>query len=216
MIEIQTFVFNSFSVNTYLLYDSTGKCVIIDAACQTTEEIEEIVSFIAKHNLKPEILLNTHCHVDHILGNMALKKEFNLRVECHKDDVFLLNNAVEHAHIFGFKMENPPMPDIYLDEEDCIKFGQSVISILHVPGHSPGSLAFFNQEQKFIITGDTLFHGSIGRTDLQGGNHEQLMYSINTKILPLGDTYTIFPGHGENSTIGVEKKLNPFLNGYVN
>lgn len=215
MIEIKTFMFNAFSVNTYVLSDNfSGKCIIVDAGCHSSEEKDQLVNYIKENNLKPEILLNTHCHVDHILGNNFLKKEFNLRIECHKDDLFLLNNAVEHAQLFGFNMEEPPKPAIFLDEDMYIKFGRSVLSILHVPGHSPGSLAFVNHEQKFVVTGDVLFQGSIGRTDLQGGSYDELMNSIKTKILPLGDTFTIYPGHGENSTIGVEKKSNPFLNGY--
>lgn len=215
MIEIKTFVFNAFGVNTYVLSDEfSGKCVIIDPGCHTSEEKDKLTSYIKENKLKPEILLNTHCHIDHILGNTIIKDEYGLRVESHKDDLVLLNIAVEHANIFGFRMEQPPKPDIFLDEDDCIKFGKSVISILHVPGHSPGSIAFVNHEQRFIITGDVLFQGSIGRTDLQGGNYDQLMESIRNKILPLGDTFTIYPGHGDSSTIGVEKKSNPYLNGY--
>jgi len=215
MIDIHTFTFNAFSVNTYILSDEfSGKCVIIDAGCHTSEEKKLLTGFIKENNLKPEILLNTHCHVDHVFGNNMLKEEYNLRIESHKDDLFLLNNAVEHARLFGLNIEQPPKPDVLLDENDGIKFGQSGLSILHVPGHSPGSIAFVNKEQKFIITGDVLFNGSIGRTDLQGGNMEQLLNSIKSKILPLGDTFTIYPGHGDSSTIGVEKKSNPFLNGF--
>ena len=215
MIEIHSFVFSAFGVNTYVLSDEfSGKCIIIDPGCHTSEERNQLIQYIKTNNLKPELLLNTHCHVDHILGNNMIKDEYNIRVESHKDDLFLLNNAIEHAGLYGFNLEQPPKPDVFLDEDDCIKFGQSGLTILHVPGHSPGSLAFINKEQKFIITGDVLFQGSIGRADLPGGNMDQLMQSIKTKIIPLGDTFTIYPGHGESSTIGVEKKSNPFLNGF--
>lgn len=215
MIDIHTFVFNAFGVNTYVLTDQfSKKCVIIDAACHTSEEKDRLTNFIRKNKLKPQMLLNTHCHIDHILGNQMIKDEFNLRIECHKDDIYLLHNAVEHANLFGFNLEPPPKPDNMLVENDSIKFGRSILNVLHVPGHSPGSLAFINENQKFVITGDALFHGSIGRTDLQGGDFDQLITSIKTKLLPLGDTFTIYPGHGDTSTIGVEKKTNPFLNGY--
>jgi len=215
MIEIKSFVFNTFSVNTYVLSDKySSKCIIIDPGCHTSEEKKLVTSYIEKNKYKPEYIINTHNHVDHILGNNALKEEYNIPIKCHKEDLYLINNAVEYANLFGFKMEQPFQPDIFLEENDTIKIGQSSLHIVHVPGHSPGSIALINHEQKFIITGDVLFQGSIGRTDLPGGNYEIILNSIKSKLLPIGDTYTIYPGHGDKSTIGVEKKSNPFLNGF--
>jgi len=211
MIKIKTFVFNSFQENTYLLYDETCKAVIIDPGCHSKSEEESLLSFIKENSIKLKHLLNTHSHIDHILGNRFVSEQFKLPVESHKDDVFLIQNAKEQGAVFGFQIEEPPMPGNYLDESMQVQFGNSVLDIIHSPGHSPGSLVFYNKEEKFMIVGDVLFNQSIGRTDLPGGSYDVLIDSITNKLFPLGDDMEVYTGHGSPTTIGQERISNPFL-----
>jgi glyoxylase-like metal-dependent hydrolase (beta-lactamase superfamily II) len=211
MIKIKTFVFNPFQENTYLLYDETGEAVIIDPGCYSKQEEESLLDFIVENNIKPEQLLNTHSHIDHILGNRFVAEQFNLKLQSHKEDEFLIQRAKEQGLAFGIKIENPPLPGNYLDEEMKIKFGNSELEIIHAPGHSPGSLVFYNRKEKFMIVGDVLFNQSIGRTDLPGGSYEILVRSIVQKLFPLGDDMEVYSGHGSPTTIGQERISNPFL-----
>lgn len=211
MIQIKTFIFNPFQVNTYLLYDESGEGVIIDAACHDSREQEMLVSAIEKEGIKPVRLLNTHCHVDHLMGNRFISEKYNLSPESCSDDNFLIEQAVEQGRMFGLETEASPRPQNYLKEGDTIKFGNSTLDVLEVPGHSPGSLAFYSERDKICITGDALFNGSIGRTDLPGGNYETLISSITNKLLVLPDDVKIFPGHQSSSTIGKERASNPFF-----
>jgi glyoxylase-like metal-dependent hydrolase (beta-lactamase superfamily II) len=211
MIKIKTFVFNPFQENTYLLYDETGEAVIIDPGCYSKQEEESLLDFIVENNIKPEQLLNTHSHIDHILGNRFVAEQFNLKLQSHKEDEFLIQRAKEQGLAFGIKVENPPLPGNYLDEEMKIKFGNSELEIIHAPGHSPGSLVFYNRKEKFMIVGDVLFNQSIGRTDLPGGSYEILVRSIVQKLFPLGDDMEVYSGHGSPTTIGQERISNPFL-----
>jgi len=211
MITIQRFVFNPFGVNTFVLYDETKECVIIDAACYFEDEKQQLKSFIDKNQLNPVKVLMTHGHVDHLLGNKFIASVYNVSIETHIDEANLISGAVSYGSIFGFDVETPPPATKYLNEGDIVKFGNSELSVLHVPGHSPGSLAYFNKEQSFVFVGDVLFHGSIGRTDLPQGNHEQLIKSINEKLLTLEDKVIVYSGHGDSTTIDFERKNNPFL-----
>ena len=211
MIKILTFVFNAFQENTYLLFDETKECIIIDAGCYENSEKEEIVSFIKNNNLKPIKLVNTHGHIDHLLGVNYLCKKYNISLEAHKLDVPLFENTKQYAEYFGFEFEESPSIGSYLAENDKIDFGNSTLEIIHVPGHSPGSIAFYSKKQDFVIVGDVLFKGSIGRTDLPGGDYDTLINSIKTKLLNLPEGVIVFPGHGEKTSIGYEKKSNPFL-----
>ena len=211
MISIQAFVFNPFSENTYILYDDTKECVIIDPGCSTEDERKELVGFIQDENLKPVRLLNTHCHIDHVFGNSFVAKKYNLGLEIHKKDLEVLHSLPQVSHLYGLNAEESVEPSTFLEEGDKITFGNSVLEIVFTPGHSPGSICFINQEGKFVIGGDVLFYGSIGRTDLPGGDHEALLTSIREKLLVLDDDFTVFSGHGEETTIGFEKKNNPFL-----
>ena len=211
MITIKRFVFNPFQENTYLLYDQTKEAVLIDAGCYAQAERDKLSNFLKDNNLTLKRLLNTHSHIDHILGNQFITNNYNLVLESHKEDEFLIERAKDQATAFGITIDTTPKPKKYLNEEDQIKFGNSVLDIIHTPGHSPGSLVFYNKKEKFMIAGDVLFNQSIGRTDLPGGDYDTLINSIKTKLFPLGDDMEVYSGHGANTTIGQERISNPFL-----
>lgn len=215
MITIQRFIFNPFQQNTYLLYTDTNECAIVDPGCYTQEEREELVAFIESHGLTPKLLLNTHCHVDHVLGNAFVKQKYNLDTMAHRDDADLLGMAMESGSMYGFAVDAPPAIGQFIEDGQVIKLGNSEILALHVPGHSAGSLAFVCKEEKLVLTGDLLFAGSIGRTDLHGGDYDKLINSIRTKIMPLGDDFQVFSGHGPRTSIGSEALSNPFLQGIL-
>ncbi|MEN8120809.1 MAG: MBL fold metallo-hydrolase [Bacteroidota bacterium] len=211
MIKIKTFIFNPFQENTYLLYDETNNAVIIDPGCYTNEEEDTLLSFIKENNISLKRILNTHSHIDHILGNKFISEQFQLPIESHQADEFLIKNAKEQAVVFGMQMDKPPLPGNYLDEGMQIRFGDSVLDIVHAPGHSPGSLVYYSKKEKFMIVGDVLFNQSIGRTDLPGGSYDILLNSITHKLFPLGDDMKVYSGHGPTTTISQERTSNPFL-----
>jgi len=211
MITIKRFVFNPFQENTYLLYNETKEAVLIDAGCYAQAERDKLSNFLKDNNLTLKRLLNTHSHIDHILGNQFIVDNYSLDLESHKEDEFLIERAKDQAAAFGITIESTILPKKYLNEGDQIKFGNSVLDIIHAPGHSPGSIVFYNKEEKFMIVGDVLFNQSIGRTDLPGGNYDTLINSIKTKLFPLGDDMEVYCGHGANTTIGQERISNPFL-----
>ncbi len=212
MIHIEIMEFNPFRENTYIVYDETKEAVIIDPGCNSSEEKKHLTTFIENNNLKPVKLLNTHGHIDHILGNSFVKEKYNLPLEAHIGDEFLIVDARNYGSAMGISMpDDAPLIDKYLTEEDTIKFGNSVLNILHVPGHSPGSLVFYNEEAKILICGDVLFNDSIGRTDLPGGDYDLLAKGIKEKIFTLDKNIVVYPGHGPSTSIDKEKKYNPFL-----
>lgn len=211
MIIVDYFAFNGFQENTYILHDETKECVIIDPGCYSNTEQQELVNFIESKGLKPVKLLNTHCHIDHILGNNFVAKTYNLGLEIHEKDLATLHATTEYGHLYGFTVDKSPEPSNFLKEGDVVKFGNSQLDVLFVPGHAPGHIVFVCHEQKFVINGDVLFYGSIGRTDLPGGDHQTLINSIKTKMFVLGDDYKVYTGHGPATSIGFEKMNNPFL-----
>lgn len=212
MLKIKTLVFNPFQENTYILYDETNEAVIIDPGCHAKYEEEKLDFFIKNKNLRPVKLLNTHGHIDHIAGNYFVKHKYNIPLEAHESDEFLMIDAKKIGASYGFIIhEETPIIDNYLTEKDQIKFGNTVLDILHVPGHSPGSIVFYNTDAKILIAGDVLFHNSIGRTDLPGGSYDLLISGIKEKIFPLDKDITVYPGHGIPTTIDNEIKNNPFL-----
>jgi hydroxyacylglutathione hydrolase len=211
MIKIKTFVFNAFQENTIVLYDETGEALVIDAGCQTLAETKDLTDFIKNTDLKPILLLSTHGHIDHVLGNRVLKNQYNIPYRAHKGDRSLIENAVEHGILFGLDIQAPPLPDNYISENEQIHFGNSVLEVIHLPGHSPGGVGFYCKDQHFIVVGDVLFKGSIGRTDLPGGDFDQLISSIRTRLLVLPENTIVYPGHGPHTTIDEEKRTNPFL-----
>ena len=176
--EIYKLVFNPIEVNTYILADKSGDCAIIDCGCYDGNELTELTDLIEKKKLKPVLLLNPHCHLDHIFGNRHMLEKYNLGTFCHREDERNRKNSVNHAIMFGLSMEIPPVPAGFLEDLQTISFGTTELLALHVPGHSRGSLAFYSREDKTVFTGDALFAGSIGRTDLPGGNYETLINSI--------------------------------------
>ena len=209
--KIHHLVFSPFEVNTYIVTDKSKECVIIDPACNNKQEQEYLLKFIKENNLKPVKLLNTHCHLDHVFGNKFVCDTFNLETEASKDEEFNLDNAANAAKLYGVQMEEPYPIKKYIKEGEKIKFGFSELDILHIPGHTSGSLVFHSVDEKFAIAGDVLFNGSIGRTDLPGGNYETLIYQIKLKLFNLDDDTDIYPGHGPQTTVGNEKTDNPFL-----
>lgn len=211
MIRIQRFVFNPFQENTYILFDETKECVIIDPGCYDSNEERFLNQFILQNNLKPVKLLNTHCHIDHIFGNDFISKTFNLGLEMHKDDLLILRNASFAAKNYGLSLIPSPEPEVFLEEDSFVEFGNSKLAIMHCPGHSPGSIVFYNTDEKLAIGGDVLFQGSIGRTDLPLGNHKDLINSIQQKLFLLPDDAVVHSGHGDATTIGEEKMYNPFV-----
>lgn len=211
MITVQKFIVNPLRENTYLLFDETGECVVVDAGFFYDEELEEVAGFIDTNNLKPVKLINTHCHFDHLMGVEFMRKKYELRFSCHPDDSFLIERASRQAAMFGFEIPDVSHADDSLYEGDFITFGNSGLSVIHVPGHSPGHVVFYSESDKFLLAGDVLFYGSIGRTDLPGGNYSELIDNITRKLLVLPPDTKVYSGHGPETTIGFEKTSNPFL-----
>ena len=211
MITVYSFAFGPFQENTYVLHDETGECIIIDPGCYDKQEREELSAYIALNSLKPVRLINTHCHIDHVVGNKYVSQTYNLKLEINEHDLPILNSLMMVAAMYNLQAEPSPEPSVFLNEGDKVTFGNSSLDILFTPGHSPGSITFYSISQKIMIVGDVLFYGSIGRTDLPGGNYETLIQSIQNKLLPLGDEYVVYNGHGPSTTIGFERKNNPFL-----
>lgn len=211
MVQIKIFVFNSFQENTFLLYDETNECVIIDAGCNEDHEYEKIDDFIKENNLTLKSIINTHCHIDHIMGNAYLVERYNVPSIAHKDDMPLIERSKDMAMAFGLNVQEPPVPNQFVNEGDEIKFGNTALLVKHVPGHSPGSIALYNKKDNFVIVGDVLFNGGIGRTDLPGGDYDTLISSINEKLFSLNGDVVVYPGHGENTTIANEMNSNPFF-----
>jgi hydroxyacylglutathione hydrolase len=212
--KIKTFEFNPLGVNTHLLSDETNECVVIDAACFYADEKALLLNYIIDHDYVVKHLINTHLHFDHIFGVNTLASQFGLSLECNKADEFLLDNISDQLKLFGIPSANSDYrPEIgkWLNEGDVISFGNQSLRIYHAPGHSPGSLLFYNEESGSVFTGDVLFRGSIGRTDLAGGNFDELVESIHTKLFVMPNETKVYPGHGPITTIDYEKKNNPFV-----
>ncbi len=209
--QVNKLVFNSFSVNTYILSDETGEAIIIDPGCYSESEKNGLVQYLATNNLKPVKIVNTHCHIDHVLSVDFLKDKYGLEFYASKNDEYLSDFLETSAQMFGFYNVSFPTIDKYIAENDVVTFGNSSLKVLDVPGHTAGHLAFYSKENNFVIVGDVLFKGSIGRTDLPGGNLDTLLNSIRNKLFTLGDECVVFPGHGSETNIGGEIMYNPFL-----
>lgn len=212
MVQIRIFEMNPFQENTYILFDETKECVIVDPGCYTDEEKEVLSNFIRENNLKPVKLLNTHCHIDHIFGNRFVKETYNIPFKACKADSILIEYSKSAANVYGFTPPECPEIDSYIYDNDIIEFGNSSLKAIHVPGHSPGSIVYYCENPGFILAGDVLFNGSIGRTDLPGGDYDQLISGIKNKLFNLGDEVVVYSGHGKPSTIYQERTKNPFFN----
>jgi len=211
MITIQKFVVNPLGENSYILSDETGQCVFVDPGFYYTEEKEEVKEYIAVNQLKPVMIANTHCHFDHILGVEFVREQYGIPFYAHAEDAFLVERSVSQAQMFGFDMQEVKPMDGWLHEGETLKFGNTEMKILHVPGHSPGHVVFYSEEENILVVGDVLFYGSIGRTDLPGGNYDTLISGIKTKLLTLPEDVKVYSGHGPETSVGVEKWSNPFL-----
>ena len=210
--KIKSFAFNPFQENTFVVYDETKECIIIDPGCYTEKERTELRRFITREELKPVKLINTHCHIDHVLGNKFASELWNLELYMHKEDLPLLENAGNIGKMYGLEdYEGSPYPKHFLAQDDTLTFGKSSFKILFTPGHAPGHICLYSKENNLLIVGDVIFQRSIGRTDLPGGDHSTLINSIITQLLPLPEETTVYCGHGPSTTIGKEKIGNPFL-----
>ena len=212
MIVVKKFIFNPFSENTYVIWDEkSNEAMVIDPGCIDSNEEKILSDFIHEHKITPKYLVLTHCHIDHILGVKFVKEKYNPHYLMPELDLSLFENSDKQAAAFGIEFEIPQMPDEYLSENKKINLGASSGEFLFTPGHSPGEHCLYFESEQICISGDVLFQGSIGRTDLWGGNYDTLLNSIHTKLFTLPDDTIIYPGHGDSSRIGIEKTENPFI-----
>ncbi|MDX1477599.1 MAG: MBL fold metallo-hydrolase [Saprospiraceae bacterium] len=205
--------FNDFAENTYVLSDDSGECIIVDPGCNSDAEEKRLDALIRQNALTPVRLINTHCHLDHIFGINYVQDQYGLKLEVHPDEQQLLAYAVPIAGMYGMSLDPIPPAEILIEEGDVIRFGETELEVLLTPGHSPGSICLYDRPGQQLIAGDVLFQGSIGRTDLPGGDYDTLIKSIREKLLVLDDEVTVYPGHGPPTTIGAERRTNPFLQG---
>jgi hydroxyacylglutathione hydrolase len=211
MIHIEKFVVNPLQENSFVISDETGECIFVDPGFFYSDEHDEIKTYIAENQLRPLQITNTHCHFDHIMGVEFIRKSYNIPFSAHTNDSFWIEKATDQGHMFGFEVKPVRPIDSFLNENEQLKFGNSVFEIIHIPGHSPGHVVFYNMENGILIAGDVLFYGSIGRTDLPGGNYEALISNIKNKLFKLPDETKVYCGHGPETTLGFEKSTNPFL-----
>jgi hydroxyacylglutathione hydrolase len=211
MLALKTFTFSPVQENTYILYNEKREACIIDPGCYFPNERKELAAAIENERLKPVMLLNTHCHLDHIFGNKYVCETWNLQPHLHKLETPVLAYAPTSAQIWQLPFEMYEGDLVYIKENEEIMLGGERLLILHTPGHSPGSVSFYHEEGGFIIGGDVLFRRSVGRTDIPGGDFDTLLNSIHTQFFVLPDNTVVYPGHGESTIVGYEKKNNPFL-----
>ena len=211
-LTIHSFQFNAFQENSYLVWDENKNCLIIDPGCYSSAEQLEFSNFIKENNLKPIALLNTHAHIDHVLGNAFVIEKFKIDYYLHKEDLTTLNAVSTYAHLYGFDGYVPsPQPTHLFENNQKLSFGNIKFTVHHTPGHAPGHVVFHFEEDQFVINGDVLFQGSFGRVDLPGGNLETLKNSIFNILFKFPDETKVFCGHGPETTIGREKKFNYIL-----
>ena len=210
--KFKTLIFNAFQENTYLLYDESGEAAIVDAGCATPRERERMQDVCTELCVRPTLLLNTHCHIDHLLGVAHLQRTYGAQAAAHPDDAPLLRTLPAQAGLFGVPLDEVPQFDMDLKHQQTVRFGNTTLLVLHTPGHSPGGVCFLHQESGTLLSGDTLFHGSVGRTDLPGGDYGTLMQSIKQHLLTLPNATVVLPGHGPQTTIEYERNHNPFIN----
>lgn len=211
MTTITSFAFNPFYENTYIISNEEGECWIIDPGCYTDAERKKLTDHISVNKLTPTKLLNTHCHLDHIFGNAFIADTYHLSPQWHEAETFIAQNSKISAMMFGVKPPEYREPGEMLVPGETLQLGNESFKMLFTPGHSPGSITFYNEREKYAIAGDVLFRESIGRTDLPGGNYDTLIKSIKKELLTLPDDVVIYNGHGPSTTIGHERKYNSFL-----
>jgi glyoxylase-like metal-dependent hydrolase (beta-lactamase superfamily II) len=212
MLYLKSFTFNPFQQNTYLIYDEENTAYLVDAGNFSSSEHEELKRFIQDKNLNLKRFLLTHAHIDHILGARFISDTYGLLPEMHEKELFFIDRMMQSAATYGINCEQAPKPEKFIQEGDSITLGKYKFNCLFTPGHSPGSICFYNEENKLLIGGDVLFRGSIGRSDLPLGDHDTLIRSIREKLFTLPDDVKVYSGHGPSTTIGYERQYNPFLN----
>ena len=212
MLSFETFVFNPFSENTYIIYSATGECIVVDPGCATSAEEERLFGFIDSHRLKPLMIVNTHGHVDHVVGNNAVKHRYGIPVEAHPDTKADFTQAKRQAVGLGFHLAGDiDLPDKELSDDEEIRLGDDILEVICTPGHARGSVSLYAPVEGWVFTGDALFNRSIGRTDLPGGDYATLRESIRTRLFSLPDNTEVYCGHGDATTIGEEKDFNPYV-----
>ena len=212
MLKLESFVFNPFGECTYVVYDEgTKECIIIDPGCSTTGEENELFGFIDSHQLKPLMAINTHGHIDHIVGNVAVKKRYDIKVAAHPNVKSDFLRSRQQAAMFGMPLADCDLPDVDLEDGEVLKVGESTLDVISTPGHAMGSISLYAEIEGWVFTGDALFCRSIGRTDFPGGNYEQLRTNIIERMFRLPDDTEVYPGHGESTTIFDERRYNMFL-----
>jgi hydroxyacylglutathione hydrolase len=209
--QVASFTFNEFQENTYILFDDTKQCAIIDPGCYKASEQKQLTEFIESNHLTPILLINTHCHIDHVLGNSFVANKYNLALHLHQQELQTYEDTGRWAQFFGVVTDDIPNKQVYITEGDTLQFGNTKLDVLFTPGHSVASLSFFHEASKQLISGDVLFYESIGRTDLPNGDFNTLTNSIRTKLFTLPDDTKVYSGHGPVTSIGHEKTHNPFL-----
>ena len=211
--QVKSFTFNSFQENTFVLYDKSMDCIIIDPGCNAHAERLELTDFIDAHHLNPVGLINTHCHIDHILGNWFVAQTYNLALQAHKGEIPVLEAGETVGNMYGIPYTKSPEISVFIEPNKTLTFGETTLKVLFTPGHSPASISFYHAESNTLIAGDVLFNRSIGRTDLPGGDFNTLVTSITDKLYTLPDDTIVYCGHGPSTTIGEEKRENPFVKG---
>ena len=214
MLSIKAFIFNPVQENTYILYNENRQCCIIDPGCYFDQERASLKEFIENSGLSPVLLLNTHCHLDHVFGNKYVHESWNLTLHIHEKEKIVLDTAPMAGKTWQLPFDNYEGPLIMLKEGETIGIGEDELEIRFTPGHSPGSVCFYHEAGGFVIGGDVLFNGSIGRADLPGGDYATLINSIQTQLFTLPDDTRVYSGHGPMTTIGFEKMNNPFVKLY--
>jgi glyoxylase-like metal-dependent hydrolase (beta-lactamase superfamily II) len=204
-------VYSPIEVNTYVITGDDASCVIIDCGCYTRQEEENLENLFSETGFIPLMLVNTHCHLDHVFGNRFMLRKHGLSPWFDQAELSNNTNAPKHALMFGLKMEPPPEPSGYLSDHEVIFAAGMGLEVIAVPGHSAGGVAFYSADDGVVFTGDALFAGSIGRSDLPGGNHEQLLFSIRSRLFALPPDTVVYPGHGPATTIGEEIRNNPYF-----
>lgn len=210
--EVKKFTFNPFQENTYVLHDATKECVIVDAGCYYPQELEDLKTFISENELKVTKLISTHSHLDHVFGNKVVLDFFKVPLGIHPEDEITLDALERTASTYGIpNVFKSPEPDFYFNHGDFVEFGETKLEVRFVPGHAPGHVVFVNHKEGIVINGDCLFSGSIGRTDLPGGDHDLLITKIKEELFTLPSDFIVYTGHGPETTIGAEKSSNPFF-----
>ena len=211
MIHIKLLVFNAFQVNTWILYDDTAEAIIVDAGCSNSREERQVSDFMRERKLKLIRNIDTHCHIDHMLGNDFIAKTYQVHPEYNEAGIPFFSTSKEVAASFGFTLNGIPKPAGFIKEDDVIRFGSGALQVLYTPGHADGSVCLYCKQGDFVLSGDVLFRDSIGRTDLPTGNFDLLIRSIREKLFTLPDETVVYPGHGPETSIGYEKRNNPFI-----